>query len=138
MNYRLDAMCERVWLFKDMRGDYAAEKLDETRQRISDFARSARQHNFIFHDMNGKGRAAHVGPEQPRAMNLISLAVDKKHARARADLPAAAERDRPLRCPWPGTNAGTSVRRTRIVLAKRWQPSTSTLKDSRWNWSSGP
>ena len=77
MNYRLDAMCERVWLFKDMRGDYAAEKLDETRQRISDFARSARQHNFIFHDMNGKGRAAHVGPEQPKAMNLISLAVDK-------------------------------------------------------------
>lgn len=42
------AQDERVWLFKDMRSDYAAEKLDETRQRISDFARSARQHNFIF------------------------------------------------------------------------------------------
>ncbi len=24
MNYRLDALCERVWLFKDMRGEYAA------------------------------------------------------------------------------------------------------------------
>jgi hypothetical protein len=77
MNYRLDAMCERVWLCKDMHGGYAAEKLEETKQRISDFARSARQHNFVFHDMNGKGRAAHVGPEQPKAMTLISLAVDK-------------------------------------------------------------
>jgi hypothetical protein len=27
--------------------------------------------------MNGKGRAAHIGPAQPAAMNLISLAVDK-------------------------------------------------------------
>jgi hypothetical protein len=107
MNYRLDAMSERVWLFKDMHDDYAAEKLDETKQRISDFARGARQHNFIFHDMNGKGRAAHVGTEQPKAMTLISLAVDKECARARADLPAAAERDRSLRCPWPGTNADT-------------------------------
>ena len=39
MNCRLDAMCERVWLFTDMQGDYATEKLDETRQRIADFAR---------------------------------------------------------------------------------------------------
>jgi hypothetical protein len=77
MNYRLDALCERTWLFRDMRGEYAAEKLDETRQRISDFARSARQHGFDFHDMNGKGRAAHVGPAQPAAMTLISLAVDR-------------------------------------------------------------
>jgi hypothetical protein len=44
---------------------------------IADFARSARQHNFIFHDTNGKGHAAHIGPGQPRAMTLISLAVDK-------------------------------------------------------------
>jgi hypothetical protein len=28
MNYRLDALCERMWLFQDMRGEYAAEKLD--------------------------------------------------------------------------------------------------------------
>ena len=77
MNYRLDALCEQTWLFKDMHGEYAAEKLDETRQRISDFARSARQHGFDFHDMNGKGRAAHIGPAQPAAMTLISLAVDK-------------------------------------------------------------
>jgi hypothetical protein len=42
-----------------------------------DFARSARQHGFSFHDMNGKGRAARIGPAQPAAMNLISLAVDK-------------------------------------------------------------
>ena len=40
MNYRLDAMCERVWLFSDMPGDYAAEKLYETRQRIASFARA--------------------------------------------------------------------------------------------------
>jgi hypothetical protein len=78
MNYRLDAMCERMWLFKDMHGDYAAQKLDETRQRISDFARGARQHGFLFHDMNGKGRAAHIDGEQPKAMTLISLAVDKE------------------------------------------------------------
>jgi hypothetical protein len=77
MNYRLDALCERMWLFKDMHGEYAAEKLGETRQRISDFARSARKHGFDFHDMNGMGRAAHADPEQPRAMPLISLAVDK-------------------------------------------------------------
>ena len=77
MNYRLDAMCARVWLFTDMHGDYAAEKLDESKQRIGDFARGARQHSFSFHDMNGKGRAAHIGPAQPAAMNLISLAVDK-------------------------------------------------------------
>jgi hypothetical protein len=77
MNYRLDAMCERVWLFTDMQGDYAAEKLDETKERIADFARGARQHSFIFRDMNGKGRAAYVGSEQPKAMTLISLAVDK-------------------------------------------------------------
>jgi hypothetical protein len=77
MNNRLDALCEQTWLFKDMHGEYAAEKLDETRQRISDFARSARQHGFDFHDMNGKGRAAHIGPAQPAAMTLISLAVDK-------------------------------------------------------------
>jgi hypothetical protein len=77
MNYRLDAMCERVWLFTDMHGDYAAEKLAETRQRVADFARGARQHDFSFHDMNGKGRAARIGPGQPAAMNLISLAVDK-------------------------------------------------------------
>jgi len=109
MNYRLEAMCERVWLFKDIHGDYAAEKLAETRQRISDFARGAREHNFIFHEMNGKGRTAHVGPEQPKAMTLISLAVDKEHARARADLPAAAERDRSLRCPRSGTHADTCV-----------------------------
>ena len=78
MNYRLDALCERMWLFKDMQGEYAAEKLEETRQRISDFARSAREHGFDFHDMNGKGRAAHIGPAQPAAMALISLAVDKE------------------------------------------------------------
>ena len=78
MNYRLEAMCERVWLFKDMHGEYAAEKLGETKKRISDFARAARQHNLSFHDMNGKGRAAHIGPEQPKAMTLISLAVDKE------------------------------------------------------------
>ena len=77
MNYRLDAMCARVWLFTDMHSDYAAGKLDETKQRIADFARSARQHSFSFRDMNGKGRAAHIGPAQPAAMNLISLAVDK-------------------------------------------------------------
>lgn len=77
MNYRLDAMCARVWLFKDMHVDYAAEKLDETKQRIADFARSARQHGFSFHEMSGKGRAAHIGPAQPAAMNLIRLAVDK-------------------------------------------------------------
>ena len=78
MNYRLEAMCERVWLFKDMHSEYAAEKLDETERRISDFGRAARQHNFSFHAMNGKGRAAHIGPEQPKAMTLISLAVDKE------------------------------------------------------------
>ena len=77
MNYRLDAMCERVWLFTDMQGDYAVEKLEESKQRIADFARGARQHSFIFRDMNGKGRAAYVGSEQPKAMALISLAVDK-------------------------------------------------------------
>jgi hypothetical protein len=77
MNYRLDALCERTWLFQDMQGEYAAGKLDETRQRISDFARSATQHGFDFHNMNGKGRAAHVGPSHPAAMTLISLAVDK-------------------------------------------------------------
>jgi hypothetical protein len=77
MNYRLDALCERTWLFRDMHGEYAAEKLDETQQRISDFARGARQHGFDFHDMNGKGRPAHIGPEQPKAMTLISLAMDK-------------------------------------------------------------
>lgn len=77
MNYRLAAMCERVWLFKDMHGDAAAGKLDETRQRISDFARGARQHNFTFHDMDGKGRTARIGAEQPKAMTLISHAVDK-------------------------------------------------------------
>jgi len=76
MNYRLDAMCERVWLFRDMPDDYA-EKLAEAKQWISDFARSARQHGFDFHDMSGTGRAAHVGPEQPKAMTLISLAVNK-------------------------------------------------------------
>ena len=77
MNYRLDAMCARVWLFTDMHGDYAARKLDETEKRIANVARGARQHSFSFHDMNGKGRAAHIGPAQPAAMNLISLAVDK-------------------------------------------------------------
>jgi hypothetical protein len=48
MNCRLDGMCERVWLFTHMDGDYAAEKLHETRQRIADVARGARQHNFSF------------------------------------------------------------------------------------------
>jgi hypothetical protein len=77
MNYRLEAMCARVWLFTDMHGDYAAQKLDETKQRIGDFALGARQHGISFHGMNGKGRVAHIGPAQPAAMNLISLAVDK-------------------------------------------------------------
>ncbi len=77
MNYRLDAMCERVWLFQDMRGEYAAGNLAETRQRISDFGRGARQHGFSFRDMNGRGRAACIGSEQPKAMTLIGLAVDK-------------------------------------------------------------
>ena len=69
MNYRLDAMCAQVWLFTDMQSDYATERLDETKLRIADFARAARQHNFSFHGMNGKGRAAHIGPVQPAAMN---------------------------------------------------------------------
>jgi hypothetical protein len=30
MNYRLDALCERIWLFKEMHGEYAYEKLSET------------------------------------------------------------------------------------------------------------
>ena len=77
MNYRLDAMCARAWLFTDMHGGYAAEKLDETKLRIADFARGARQHSFSFHHMKDKGHAAHIGPAQPAAMNLISLAVDK-------------------------------------------------------------
>jgi hypothetical protein len=77
MNYRLSALCERTWLFKDMHGKYAAEKLGETQQRISDFARSARQRGFDSHDMDGRGRAARVGSEQPKAMTLVSLAVDK-------------------------------------------------------------
>ena len=90
INYRLDARCARGVrpLFMDMHGDYAAEKLDESKQRIADFARGARQHSFSFHDMNGKGRAAHIGPAQPAAMNLISLAVDIRACRNRADLPA--------------------------------------------------
>lgn len=77
MNYRLDAMCERTWLFMDMQGDYAAEKLNETKQRIASFARGAHQHGFAFRHMNGKGRAACIGSEQPKAMALISFAVDK-------------------------------------------------------------
>jgi hypothetical protein len=77
MNYRLEAMCERVWLFEDMRGEYAAEKLAETKSRIADFARAARGHSFSFHNMNGRGRVAHIGPAQPKAMALVSLAVDK-------------------------------------------------------------
>jgi hypothetical protein len=58
MNYRLDAFCERVSLFNDMQGSYAGAKLDETKQRISDFKRGARQHGFTFHDTNGRGRPA--------------------------------------------------------------------------------
>jgi hypothetical protein len=34
MNYRLDALCARVWLFTDMHGDYAAEKLDESKHGL--------------------------------------------------------------------------------------------------------
>jgi hypothetical protein len=77
MNYRLHALCERTSLFKDMQGEYASGKLAETEQRISDFARSAVQHGFDFHKMSGNGRAAHIGPAQPSAMTLISIAVDK-------------------------------------------------------------
>jgi hypothetical protein len=49
-----------------MRGEYAAEKLGDTRQRIAGFARGARQHGFDFRDMNSNERAAYVGAEQPR------------------------------------------------------------------------
>jgi hypothetical protein len=84
------------------------KKLDESRQRIADFARGARQHSFSFHDMNGKGRAAHIGPAQPAAMNLISLAVDKDMPELGRTLPAAAERDGSLGRVWPGANAGTA------------------------------
>jgi hypothetical protein len=66
MNYKLDALCERTWLFQDMQGEYATGKLDKTRQRISDFARGARQHGFDFHDMNARGRAASIGPAATR------------------------------------------------------------------------
>jgi hypothetical protein len=41
MNYQLDALCERTWLFQDMQGEYATGKLDKTRHRISDFARAS-------------------------------------------------------------------------------------------------
>ena len=81
MNYRLDALCERMWLFKEMQGEYAAEKLEETRQRISDFARSARQHGFDFHVMNGKGRAAHVGPAQPAGRARIGFSASPSAGR---------------------------------------------------------
>jgi hypothetical protein len=77
MNYRLDGLCEQTRLIQDMPGQYAAQRLDETRQRIADCARGARQHGFDFHDMNDRGRPAHLGEQQPKAMTLISLAIDK-------------------------------------------------------------
>jgi hypothetical protein len=77
INYRLQGMCERVRLFQDLRSDEAAEKLDESKRRIADFARSASQHEFTFHGMNGKGRSAYLDKPQPPAMGLISRAVDK-------------------------------------------------------------
>jgi hypothetical protein len=65
-------MSERVRLFEDLEGEYAAAKLAESKRRIGDFARSARHHGFTFRDMNDRGRPACVGKPQPSAMNLIS------------------------------------------------------------------
>jgi hypothetical protein len=72
-NYRLHGFSERVRLFEDLEGDYAAVKLAESQQRMGDFARSARHYNFTFRAMNDRGRPACVDGPQPSAMSLISL-----------------------------------------------------------------
>ena len=53
MNYRLAAMRERVWLFKDMHSTDSVGKPNDAKQRIADFARGAGQNGFAFHDRDG-------------------------------------------------------------------------------------
>jgi hypothetical protein len=76
-NYRLLGMCEQVRLFQDLRTSDAADKLDQAKRRIADFARSARKHGFTFRDMDSRGHSACLDKPQPSAMELISRAVDK-------------------------------------------------------------
>jgi hypothetical protein len=67
MNYRLSSLCEQVWM-------QAAQK----EERVADFARSATANGFVFHRMDGRGRAAYLDRPQPSAMQLMSRAVDEE------------------------------------------------------------
>jgi hypothetical protein len=75
-NYRLHGLCEKTRLLQDLTTSDAADQLDESKRRIADFARTARQYEFTFRDMDNRGHSAYLDTPQPPAMNLIGLAVD--------------------------------------------------------------
>jgi hypothetical protein len=77
MNYRLDGLCEQIWMVKAFSSDEATQKIARNQARISDFARSATLHGFVFHKISGPGRSAYLDKPQPSAMQLIGLATDK-------------------------------------------------------------
>jgi hypothetical protein len=133
MNYRTDAMCERVWLFANIHGDDAGEKLNETKQRIADVV-GTRQHNFTFHDMNVKGSPGPRRYGTARGHEFDKRDCGQRYARTRTDLPAAAECNRSLVCPWPGANADADVAERGPSRAKCWQPLTRTRAHWQWNW----
>lgn len=77
MNYRLEGLCEQIRMVRGFSGDDAAQKVARNEKRISDFARSAGLHGFVFHKMSGRGHPAYLDEPQPSAMKLMGLAADK-------------------------------------------------------------
>jgi hypothetical protein len=77
MNYRLDCYCEEISLLEPFPGEEAKRKVISIKKRISDIAADAGEHGFQFHKMGGYGRPAHLDEQQPGAMKLVALAVDK-------------------------------------------------------------
>jgi hypothetical protein len=76
MNYRLYGFSERVWMLTDLKGDRYAVQLAETRDRLGEFARSARQKGFTFTEMDERRRRhTHIGEAEPAAMQLVSIAL---------------------------------------------------------------
>jgi hypothetical protein len=76
MNYRLDGLCEQIWMVRALPGDNAARKVARNEKRVADFARSAALHGFAFHDKGRPGQSAYLDTRQPPAMQLMGLAAD--------------------------------------------------------------
>jgi hypothetical protein len=75
INRRLDGLCEQISLLGGLKHPQARAQAklqaDYTRGRIAAISRTAKEHGFPFHGMDGPGRPAYIGERPLSPMLLI-------------------------------------------------------------------